>query len=281
MPTLRSPKRGTRLPVKATPAVEQKRPRFVLPMVLIAVLAALSVALIAAPASLVTRFLPPFVNAGDFSGTLWHGSTGRIAVNGRDAGAVEWHLHPWALLRLTASADLHWVKVGFVADGSADVSSAGFALHDVEGDGRVEDLADLGVAVGWRGVASFRFSRLTGVFAGGAATLVSAAGDLSVSKLASAQFADGADLGGYVLHLGDGAIAPSGDATAELADTGGPLELRAIIHFDAKNHVGTASGAVKERPGAPPALLAQVDNLTQLHRRDAEGRVPFELEFTL
>jgi hypothetical protein len=275
MPTSRSPKRGTR------PPVETRRPRFVLPVILIVVLAVLSVAVIGVPASLVTRFLPPFISAGDFSGSLWHGSAGRIAVNGSDAGAVEWRLHPWSLMRLTVSADLHWVKVGFVADGSVDVDREGFALHDVEGDGPVESLADMGVAAGWHGMASFKFTRVKGVFAGDAATLVSAVGDLSVSKLAYPQIADGADLGGYVLHVADGAITPDADATAELTDTGGPLEVHATIHFSAKDHTGTLSGTVKERAGAPPALLAQVDNLTQLHARDGQGRVPVELEFTL
>jgi Type II secretion system (T2SS), protein N len=275
MPTSRSPKRGTR------PPVEARRPRFVVPVILIVVLAVLSVAVIAVPASLLARFLPPFISAGDFSGSLWHGSAGRIAVNGRDAGAVEWRLHPWSLMRLTVSADLHWVKVGFVADGSADVNREGFALHDVEGDGPVEDLADMGVAVGWHGMASFKFSQVKGVFAGDAATLASAVGDVSVSKLASPQLADGVDLGGYVLHMANGAMTPDADATAELTDTGGPLEVHATIHFTAKDHTGTLSGTVKERAGAPPALLAQVDNLTLLHPRDGQGRVPVELEFTL
>jgi Type II secretion system (T2SS), protein N len=275
MPTSRSPKRGIR------PPVEARHPRFVIPVILIVVLAVLSVAVIAVPASLVTRFLPPFISAGDFSGSLWHGSAGRIAVNGRDAGAVEWRLHPWSLIRLTVSADLHWVKVGFVADGSADVNREGFALHDVEGDGPVEDLADMGVAAGWHGMASFKFTQVKGVFAGGAATVASAAGDVSVSKLAYPQIADGVDLGGYVLHMANGAITPDADATAELTDTGGPLEVHATIHFTAKDHTGTLSGTVKERAGAPPALLAQVDNLTLLHPRDGQGRVPVELEFTL
>jgi len=275
MPISRSPKRGAR-------PVETRRPSFVLPVILlIIVLAVLTVAIIAAPASMLARFLPPFISAGDFSGSLWHGSAGRIVVNGRDAGAIEWRLHPLKLMRLTVSADLHWVKVGFVADGTADVNREGFALHTIEGDGPVEDLADMGVAAGWKGMASFKFTDVKGVFAGGAATLQSAAGDISVSKLASPQIAEGADLGGYVLHVADGAITPDGNATAELSDAGGPLELNATIHFAAKDHIGILSGTVKERAGAPPALLAQVDNLTLLHPRDGQGRVPVELEFTL
>src|SRR3981189_1951720 len=218
MPISRSPKRGTR------PPAETRRSRFVLPVILIVVLAGLSVAVVAVPASLVTRFLPPFISAGDFSGSLWHGSAGRITVNGGDAGAVEWRLHPWSLLRLTVSADLHWVKVGFVADGTADVNREGFALHTIDRDDPVEDLADMGVAAGWKGMASFKFTDVKGVFTGGVATLQSAVGDISVSKLSSPQIAEGADLGGYVLHVADGAITPDGNATAELSDAGGPLE---------------------------------------------------------
>src|ERR1700730_3553046 len=278
MPISRSPKRGIRAP---GPPDETKRPRFVVPVILIVVLAVLTVAVIAVPASLVTRFLPPFINAQDFSGSQWHGSAGRIAVNGRDAGAVEWRLHPWSLLRLTVSADLHWVKVGFVADGSADVNREGFALDDIEGDGPGDDLADMGVATGWHGMASFKFTQLKGELAGGGTTLVSAVGDVSVSKIGYPQIADGVDLGGYVLHVADGAITPDADATAELTDTGGPLEVHATIHFAAKDHTGILSGTVKERAGAPPALLAQVDNLTLLRPRDGQGRVPVELEFTL
>jgi len=33
-------------------------------------------------------------------------------VNARDAGAIEWHLHPLSLLRMAPVVDIHWVKVG-------------------------------------------------------------------------------------------------------------------------------------------------------------------------
>jgi hypothetical protein len=43
---------------------------------------------------------------------------------------------------------------------------------------------------------------------------------------------------------------------------------------------GIFSGTVKERQDIPPALRSQLDNLAQLHARDAEGRLPVDLEFT-
>ena len=73
------------------------------PFVLIAVLAVLAVIVIALPASMLKRYLPAGVNAEDFSGTVWHGSAGAITANGVNLGAVEWHLHPGALLASDAA----------------------------------------------------------------------------------------------------------------------------------------------------------------------------------
>src|ERR1700728_4311897 len=155
MPASRSPRRG------AEPAA---RPRSHWPLILIGI-AAIAVAIVAAlPASIVARFLPPTVIAEDFSGGLWHGSAGRIIVNGRDAGALEWRLHPAALLGMALSADLHWVKVGFVIDAAVKIDRQGFAARDVKGGGPIEDLRDLGVAAGWRGTADIHLDTLQGTF---------------------------------------------------------------------------------------------------------------------
>ena len=76
----------------------------------------------------------------------------KFSVNARDAGAIEWQVHPLALLRLAVVADVHWVKVGFVIDGTAElkpgplsrrtasraaVLSRTFKLSDSPPDGRV------------------------------------------------------------------------------------------------------------------------------------------------
>jgi hypothetical protein len=258
---------------------------------LICALAALTVVVIVLPASTVKRFLPASVGAEDFSGSLWHGSAGNVTVNARNIGAIEWHLHPWSLLKLAVAADLHWVRIGFLADGTVDFSSHGLTLRNVQGGGPIEDLRDLGIAEGWRGTANFNFSELKVAFANGTAgpgtagngavTITSAVGHVNVSNLASPQVADGADLGGYTLQLADATVTPGADATADLMDTGGPLEVQATIHFSADVHTGMLSGTIKARLGAPPALLRQLDNLAQLHARDAQGAIPVELEFTL
>jgi Type II secretion system (T2SS), protein N len=268
MPVSRSASRGAEPP---------PRSRNLWPIVLIGLAALLAVGMAALPASVIAHFLPPSVHAEDFSGSIWHGSAGRISVNARDAGALEWRLHPLALIGLTVAADLHWVKTGFVIDAAARLNAHGFKAQGVTGGGPIEDLYDLGVAAGWRGIAAVNMSEVEGDYT----QPLDAVGNLQVSNLSSAQVAAGADLGGYELRLAKGALGSDGDVTATLVDTGGPLEVQTLIHYSANEHTGTLSGTLKERPDAPAALRGQLDNIAQMRGRDAQGRIPVDLEFQL
>jgi hypothetical protein len=264
----------------ARPDVKQKPARR-WPLILLGVIA-LTAALAAAsvfvlPASLIAHFLPAQVRAEDFSGSLLHGAAGRLAINGRDAGAIEWQVHPLSLLRMAPTADLHWVKGGFVIDGTAQFSGGAVTGHDIQGGGAIEDLHDLGIALGWSGTAHLAMTAFKGDFR----RLDSAVGKLEVAHLAAAQIADGSDLGSYVLTLGPGAIAADGSITANLNDAGGPLQLQAQIHYVPATRTGMLSGTLKERAEASPALRNQLSTLSQLRPRDAAGRFPVELEFTL
>jgi hypothetical protein len=226
---------------------------------------------------MITHFLPAQVRAEDFSGNLMHGAAGKLSVNARDAGAIEWRLHPLSLLRLAMVADIHWVKVGFLLDGTLDIGSRGMTAHDIKGGGPIEDLRDLGLAAGWRGTANVTFAEIGSDYH----KLNSALGKLEVRNLAVADIADGSDLGGYELQLAAEAIAPDGSITANLKDTGGPVEAQAQIRFSPATSTGTLSGTLKERPDASPALRNQLSSIAQLRPRDASGRFPVELEFTL
>jgi hypothetical protein len=229
------------------------------------------------PASMITRFLPAQVRAEDFSGSLMHGAAGKFSVNEHNAGAIEWRLHPLSLLRLAIVADIHWVKVGFVLDGTAELGRGGVAAHDIKGGGPIESLRDLGLAAGWRGTANVAFAEISSDYH----KLHSVTGKLAVANLAVADIADGSDLGGYELQVAEGAIAPDGSITANLKDTGGPVEAQAQIRFSPATSTGTLSGTLKERPEASPALRNQLSSIAQLRPRDASGRFPVELEFTL
>lgn len=281
MPASRSPNRSANPPsrgAKSNGRADLTPPkRCYWPLVVIGLAAVLAVVVAALPASIVTHFLPAWVQAEDFSGSLWHGSAGRINVNARPAGALEWRLHPASLLGMAVAADLHWVKVGFVMDAAVTVDRRGFTAQNVKGGGPIEDLQDLGIAPGWHGAAAIEFPTLTGDFA----KPLSATGEIRVSNLGSAQFAEGANLGGYALRFAQSAVGADGNVSAQLSDTGGPLDLQAAIHYSAAERTATLSGSLRERSDAPAALRSQIDNLAQMHTRDSQGRIPVDFEFAL
>jgi Type II secretion system (T2SS), protein N len=269
MPASRSRHRDT----KPQPRLRPKG-RWLLLLIGIVVLAAAMVFVL--PAAMITRFLPAQVRAEDFSGSLVHGAAGKLKVNARDSGAIEWQVHPLSLLRLAIVADIHWVKVGFVIDGTVELGGSGVAAHDIKGGGPIEDLRDLGMGAGWTGRANVTFAEVKSDFR----KLDSAVGMIEVANLSAPDIADGSDLGGYVLQLAPAAIAPDGTITANLNDTGGPVEAQAQIRFSPATRIGMLSGTLKERPEASLSLRNQLNNLSQLRPRDASGRFPVELEFT-
>ncbi len=246
------------------------------PLILLGLIVLSGAVIFVLPASFAARFMPARVNAEDFSGSLLHGAAGKIRINSRDAGAIEWQVHPLALLRLAIVADVHWVKVSFLIDGTAELKPGGFAAHDISGGGPIEDLRDLGFAQGWKGTAKLAFTRIKGNFQ----KLEAAVGKIDVANISSATVAAGSDLGSYELQLGPQSIAPDGSLSATLNDTGGPVEAQAQIRFSPATRTGTLSGTLKERAEASPALRSQLNNLSQLRPRDASGRFPVELEFT-
>jgi hypothetical protein len=284
MPTSPSPRRVTKgsragAPRGAPLPIVRARPLW--PRVaLIALVAVLAVVITALPASLANKFLPAGAQAEDFSGTLWHGSAGRITIGGRDAGALEWRLHPLALFKLRLDADLHWVKGGFAVDGTAAVDRSDFQASDLHGGGPIADLSSLGVAPGWRGIAQVEIRRITADVSGPVPSLRSAVGEIDVSDLSSPQVAAGSDLGGYALTFDDAALSADGEARATLVDRGGPLSLDALLTLTPKTRTAMIAGTAREREDAPAALRKELDNVAQLRPRDAQGRIPIDLEFT-
>jgi hypothetical protein len=250
--------------------------RRIWPIVLLALVAIGALVLWMLPASLITRFLPAEIQAEDFSGSIWHGSSGRISVASRPVGALEWHLHPLSLLSMGVAANVHWVKGASVIDGDVNVNRHGFTAHDVRGGGPLEDLRDFGIAPGWSGNTKFDLQQLQGTFQ----SLESATGSIEVSALASTAIAKGADLGGYLVTLLPNAGNPD-SLTATVKDTGGPLDTQAEIRYTPSSHSALLSGTVKERPEASAALREELSNLAQMKPRDNLGRIPLDLEFAM
>jgi hypothetical protein len=256
--------------------IKRTRPARRWPFILLGLIVLAAAVIFVLPASLAARFMPAQVHAEDFSGNLLHGAAGKISINARDAGAIEWQVHPLSLLRLALVADIHWVKVGFLIDGTAEIGPGGFEAHDIKGGGPIENLQALGFADGWKGTAALAFTGVKGNFH----QLEAAVGKIGVANLSSAGIAAGSDLGSYELQLGPQSIAPDGSISATLNDTGGPVEAQAQIRFSPATRTGMLSGTLKERAEASPALRNQLSNLSQLRPRDSSGRFPVELEFT-
>ena len=256
--------------------IKRTRPARRWPFIVLGLIVLSGAVIFALPASFAARFMPAQVQAEDFSGNLLHGAAGKIRINARDAGAIEWQVHPLALLRLAIVADIHWVKVGFLIDGTAELKAGGFAAHDITGGGPIDDLQTLGFAEGWKGTAKLTFVAIKGNFR----QLETAVGKIDVANISSVGVAQGSDLGSYELQLGPQSIAPDGSLSATLSDTGGPVEAQAQILFSPATRTGMLSGTLKERAEASPALRNQLSNLSQLRPRDASGRFPVELEFT-
>jgi hypothetical protein len=239
-------------------------------------LAAMGVVVVALPASVLTRFLPPVVQAEDLSGSVWHGSAGRLLVNGRDAGAVEWRLHPAALLHMTLAADLHWVRLGFVIDGAAEFNRQQITASAVRGGGPMEDLRDLGITQGLRGTLEINLDTIKADLS----HISAAAGYIKVSDLASPQIGGGTNLGAYVLQFSEVPAGSEGGIAGQLTDLGGPVQIQATVTIAPDSRSAMLSGTMQERAEASEPLRNELNRLAQLGGRDPQGRIPIELEFT-
>jgi len=239
----------------------------------VAVVAVTAVA--AAPASLATQFLPAGMHAADLSGTVWHGSTETLTFAGRRAGALEWQLHPAALLGLKLDLSLHWVLGTFSASAGAMVGRDGVTVTGLHGGGPIEDLASLGVPAGWRGASDIEIERIAADWA----HITSLTGSLTVSDLTSTHLARGAPLGSYTVKFPANAVDAAGAVAAALDDAGGPLAVHGTVTLAPLQHTGMLSFTVLERAEASAALRDEIGNLASMRGRDRDGRIPVDLEF--
>jgi hypothetical protein len=242
----------------------------------IGAIALLAVLLFAVPASLAARLLPASVQATDFSGNLWHGAAGKILVNGFPCGAVEWQLHPGELWSLKLGIDLHWAMGDFGLAARGHLSRHGIEADSITGGGALEALGSLTGLSGWRATVAVAIEQLSASFE----RLNAIAGDISVSDLHVANIGDDINLGAYSLHFDPPAAGSTGTLVGQIRDTSGPLEVRATWTLTPQSHTSVLSGTAKERASATPALRTAMEDLAQLRPRDAQGRIPLDLEFS-
>jgi hypothetical protein len=233
-------------------------------------------AVAAAPASLATQFLPPRVHADGLTGTLWHGSTERLSFDGRRAGALEWQLHPAAMLGLRIDASVQWALGAFSAHGVAAIGRSGMTVTALRGGGPIEDLASLGVPAGWHGTGDIEIERAATDFS----RITALTARVSVTDLAATQVARGAPLGNYVLNFPSDAVDARGTLVGSLDDAGGPLAVHGTLSLSPFEHTGTLSATLRERPDASDALRSELEQLASMRGRDRDGRIPVDLELS-
>ncbi|MFI4889627.1 MAG: type II secretion system protein N [Steroidobacterales bacterium] len=270
MPASRSPR-----PSSSSPPDAARRRYYGVPIA-IGVVALLAALVMALPASLAGRILPPWVRATDFSGTIWHGAAGKISLNGHDAGALEWHLHADELLGLRAGLDLNWALRDFSLVARGRITPRGFAAGPISGGGTLEDLATLTGMPGWHGNVAVSVQQLTTDFG----RLSALSGDIRVTDLHAANVGDDVNLGGYTLHFDDHAADRAGVITGLISDDGGPLQVHATLTLAPQDHTGSLAGTAIERASATPALRKSLEDLAQMSMRDSQGRIPLEIEFS-
>jgi hypothetical protein len=271
MPASRSRRRSTE------PGTPPASPRsYGLVLFLVGLLAALGILISALPAGVLKAFLPRHVSAEDLSGTIWHGAAGKLRIDGRDSGAIEWQLDPQALLRLDLLLDLHWAHQGFRVDATADLNHQGLSLHAMHGGGPIDDLRDIGVASGWRGTVGITLDEVRSDFS----HLLAVRGDLSISNLSATQFASGENLGSYVVHFPAQAIDAAGNLNGEAQDVDGPFKVQGAIMIAPQQRSGSAQGTLQERGGLSAPLRTLIDNMVQMRGRDVQGRIPIDVEFS-
>lgn len=268
MPTSRSPRPRTD---RKAPAA---RRHAYWPLIPLAILIGAATLIAALPAAILGRLLPPDLRLVDASGTIWHGAAADVEFAGRGLGALEWRLHPLALLRGAADLDLHWVDLRWSATARASLGRQAFRLSDLRAAGPIADLAPFGLPPGWSGTATVDLHSLGGDYH----RIATIDGQISIAHLASAGFANGIDLGDYRARLGTQTATGAAGLGANIEDLAGPLRLRATVSVDQSNRRALVSGTVAARPDANPAIVAEVERLARMRGRNAAGEVPLDVE---
>lgn len=237
--------------------------RFIL--FLVALLAVAAIAIATCPASFAWRFVAG--RAGAFTldgvaGTIWNGHAVNASVFGSPLGTLDWHLHPWPLLRgiVAAQLDLHGGQVtgnGTVertADGALNFSAATLHLPAemaapaldipmLQLLGQIDiDIAHLRVQGAWPTAAQGEILWRNAAVAGAAQASL---GDLQ------AQFASAAD----------------GHIAGTAHDRGGPLQLDGAFTIGAEGYDVRAKLAARD--GNPQVL----DALRYIGQPQGDGTV--------
>lgn len=216
------------------------------------------------PASWIKGALPPGVQCGRWSGSVWRGQCQDLTLS--DSGKVvmklaslRWKLRPMALLGLKVSADFQSRWSNGQATGHVTLGAGGtIQLRDMTASTLLDPTALAALPPGWSGQA--RLDR--GEFDWKGGRLGRLGGVLDISGLADR---NGTQLGSYRLELPEGGSTPP--FTGQLTDTGGPVQVEAKLEVTAER-AWNVEGRMRLRDPVDPRLSRQLDMLSS---PDASG----------
>jgi general secretion pathway protein N len=242
-----------------------------LPLILAGV-AAFAITLLAAlPARLITPLLPANVTVGLLDGTLWHGSTDSLAVNGRQLGGVQWRLLPLHLFRGRLALDLSLNRTDGQARGQLAMGLGG-RVEARNLNARLP-LSALGGGIAparWSGTVDAKLARL----ALRPGTVPEIEGVIEAHNL-QAPPPDGAVIGNYRVTF-DAASAQKDQLVGRLQDLEGPMQVTGTVTLGADRSY-VVDGMVATRAGASQSVTR---TLQYLGAPDAQGRRPFSVAGT-
>jgi general secretion pathway protein N len=203
------------------------------------------------------------VAASGITGTVWHGSAANAAINGTNAGRVEWSLSPWRLA--IGQVKLHWraEPSGGWAEGDAVIGGDATTLRNLEGN------LPAPLLLAW-------FSRGPGMInVGGNVVLhvdelVRRAGKIESAR-AMLLWQQAALVQPAAVRFGDIRMeftpAPNGAVAGKLSDGGGPVGLAGSVMLNA-DLTYRLDATLTPRPGGDPVLASTIP---MLGRPDGKG----------
>lgn len=242
-----------------------------LPLILAGVAAFAITLLVALPARLITPLLPATVSVGMLDGSLWHGHTDSLAVNGRHLGAVRWRLLPLHLLRARLGVDFELTRADGQARGRLAIGLGDrVELQNLSATLPLDTLAGSVAPAAWSGTVDANLARL----ALRPGTVPEIEGTLEVRDL-RAPPPDGATIGNYRVTF-DASSPQDAQLVGKLQDLEGPMQVTGAVTLTADRSY-VVEGMVAPRPGAPDAVT---NTLRFLGAPDSQGRRPFSLAGT-
>lgn len=244
--------------------------------ILLGLLAFVAALLVVFPATWIRRALPPQLTCESLGGSVWNGQCNGLAYSTGGApplklDTLSWKLHPLALLRGRAQADLALAGAGISAQGRLTLRSGGrVAVAGLSGVIALDHSRLAALPAGWSAQAEAHDLEF-GIESGKLAAL---GGLLRARQLRDAR---GTSFGDFRLQFPRQDSAPFRGALAD--DTGarpGPLQLTSQLTLNA-DQSWQLRGTVVLRPGSPPGLAGLLD---QLAPADLDGQRHFSLEGT-